>query len=134
MIKTLDFQINTCENNLREYCNKTMNAFEKNVTNNLNDMNMRISEVKMENNKYSYELKKSSENLIKEVEGIMKMKEEVVKKNDADFNKIKEVNKATNDNFDDLRTDFNQMQAKFSDLSEFIKVNIINMFIDLNFV
>jgi len=97
MIKTLDFQINNCENNLREYCNKTITAFEKQTTENLNDMNMRITEVKMENNKYSYELKKNSDTLLKEIDSIAKLKDDINWKYESFLMNVKAINQGTND-------------------------------------
>ena len=127
MIKTLDFQINSCESNLREYINKTNTIFEKNTNENLNDMNMRITEVKMENNKYSYELKKNSDQLIKELEHLSKLKEDINKKYESSLWSMHEINKQTNENFDGLKVEFNQVHAKFTDLAEFIKVLIYNL-------
>jgi len=125
MIKTLDFQINNCENNLREYCNKTITAFEKQTTENLNDMNMRITEVKMENNKYSYELKKNSDTLLKEIDSIAKLKDDINWKYESFLMNVKAINQGTNDNFDDLKVEFNNINNKFGDLSEFIKVILV---------
>ena len=122
MIKNLDFQITNSENNLREYCTKIMNNFEKNTTVNLNDMNVRISEVKMENNKYSYELKNSSDNLVKEMEKFLKVKEELKKSVETNIIDLKDLNKITNDNFEELKDEFHQINVKFIDLAQFIKV------------
>jgi len=125
MIKTLDFQINNCENNLREYCNKTITTNKKQTTENLNNMNMRITEVKMENNKYSYELKKNSDTLLKEIDSIAKLKDDINWKYESFLMNVKAINQGTNDNFDDLKVEFNNINNKFGDLSEFIKVILV---------
>jgi len=123
MIKGLDFQLGSCEENLRVFCSKTLSDFENNIKNLINNLNLRISEVKMENNKYSHDLLKRAGLLKEEHEKILKIKNELIKTVAENSYNNKEINKKTNDNFNMIKLEFEEMQGKFIDLSEFIKVS-----------
>ena len=125
MVKGLEFQLGTCEENLRVFCNKTLSDFEKSKENFINDINLRISEVKMENNKYSHDLLKRAELLKEDHEKIVKIKDDLMIKSVErnKFSSSKEINKKPNDDFTMIKVELEELQGKFTNLSEFIKVS-----------
>jgi len=119
--KSFDFQLKNSENIIRDNCFKTITHHENNTLSSLNDMSLRITEVKLENNKYAYELKQYSDTIIKEIESFNTLKEDLNKKYDISYYNLQNLHKNTENDFEKLKQEFNLLHSKFSDLSEFIK-------------
>jgi len=121
MIKHLDFQLTTCENNIKNYCNKVQSKYEESVTSRFNEANNRLSEVKAENNKYSHDLIKRTESLNEEFSKYLILKENLYNKVDNEVNNIQSMFRKTNENFIEIKMEFDSLNGKYIDLSEFIK-------------
>jgi hypothetical protein len=85
------------------------------------NIGIKIIDMRMENNKYAFDLKKSANELIEEKKFLLEMKSHIENKIEEYFNKSKEINKNTIDNFEVIKGEYFNIKNKFIELSEFIK-------------
>jgi hypothetical protein len=94
---------------------------EINFKNDIEMINKRLGEMRLENHKYAFELQKKSSELNVEYEKILEIKKEVYTNLDNTVNKMENMHKDTRKEFDDYTGEFTKIKNKFVELSEFIK-------------
>ncbi len=122
-------QLDNADKNNKEYIHLNCNNLETFFKEQHSQVIERVNDVKVENSKYSYDIMVSSQDLKKEIEKLTQLRDDQNTKFDENVNKMIESNKNTTNSYEFIKNDFDVMKKKFTDLSEFIKVNskILNL-------
>ena len=94
---------------------------ESNFKREYDTLGIKISDMRMDNNRYACQLQKSANELTSEKDKILTMKNDVNKQLDDTLSRVKDMNKSTLENFDSIKTEYQHIKNKFVELSEFIK-------------
>jgi len=94
----------------------------------------KLSELRMENNRYAVDLRNSASDLKKEMEKTKDIQKEIYNELENNLKKTKEIYNKTNESFYYLQNDYEVIKSKFKEVAEFIKdirfrknLNEINM-------
>ena len=118
-LKTLNKNNEAFERNLKERCDKGKEALKGNVAEEIKTFYDQIESVKIENGKYNYGLI----NQCKELKGICDEFPKVKIHLDKKLEEFVKLNELTNKHADEVFSEFELFKTKFSELSDFIKVN-----------
>lgn len=121
MLKQMSMQLDNVEKNMRVYTSKLMENTEESYKKEIADVCNRISDMRMENHKYAFNLQKTASELSVEYEKILNIKAEVYKQLDNSVQQMKDANQVTVNNFDTVKSDFERIRKRFSEIAEFIK-------------
>ena len=112
------------ENNNKSQIKYISEMYEKNFKeckSLIDTLDERISDMRIENSRYSVELISKSMNLTKEWDKIQNIKEEIMKDFNEKIQDFKIVSNNTVNSFNDFQDEFISIKRKFLELAEFIK-------------
>jgi hypothetical protein len=121
MINSINTQIEQSEKGSKNFTTKMLETTEVNMRNEIDMLNKRLSDMRLENHKYAFDLQKKSSELNVEHEKILTIKQDILNSLDNTVIKMDNMHKDTVKEFEDYKTDFRKIQNKFVELSEFIK-------------
>ena len=122
MIKSINIQLDNNDKNGKLYANKLIAEYELKLKSDISDLNSKLGDIRMENNKYSLQLQKVSGDLSVEYSKLLQMKAEVNEQLDKSVLEMKDMHKETENKFSKVDSDFDVMKYKFGEIAEFIKV------------
>ena len=103
------------------YIHERLKLVEKDYEEKVNQYMDKMMEVKIENAKYYQEMILNIEKINKEIEDLTNLKNDLHKQYDDYINKMDKDNKKINDEFDDIKNNFQKIKNQFKHLYEFIK-------------
>ena len=103
------------------YIHERLKLVEKDYEEKINQYMDKMMEVKIENAKYYQEMILNIEKINKEIEDLTNLKNDLHKQYDDYINKMDKDNKKINDEFDDIKNNFQKIKHQFKNLYEFIK-------------
>ena len=121
LIGVFNNRINNSEDKFKEYCNLCFNKFDKKNNDRFNELEDRISSLRMENVKHSSELINRSNELKMDWDKIMNIKSEIDDKLNSELEKYKIFNNDLIKKLENQKSEFNLIKQRFTELSEFIK-------------
>ena len=122
MIKQFKFQIDTNDNNVKEFSKKTLNKFETMLKQDIQEFNDKINDVKIENGKYNLELSKKNKEMSEKIEVIEKVKESLSQFWEEELEKIKAFH-------------FTNFELSFKEIHELDeKIKLVANAIDVSFL
>lgn len=121
LVTSFSMQIETTEKNMKNFTSQLLNGTEANFKREYENIDVKIGNMRMENNKYCYQLQKNANELATEKEKLTNIQAYITVQLDDTLTKCKELNKNTVDNFSSIKADYLAIQSKFIELSEFIK-------------
>jgi hypothetical protein len=121
MLKSIGTQLEQSEKGSKNYVNKMLEGSEANLRNEIEQLNKRIGEMRMENHKYAFELQKSANELNIEHDKMLNLKKETLNSLDTSVMKMENMHKDTTKELDEYKSEFNKIKSRFVELSEFIK-------------
>jgi hypothetical protein len=121
MIKSITTQLEQNDRSSKNYINKLLETTEVNLRNEIELINKRIGEMRLENHKYAFDLQKSAGELNVEHEKMLNIKKDIINNLDNTVIKMENLNKDTVKEFEAQKAEYDRIKSKFGELSEFIK-------------
>jgi hypothetical protein len=121
MLKSIGSQLEQSEKGAKNYINKMLDTSETNFRNEIEQLNKRITDMRLENHKYAFELQKSANELNVEHEKMLNMKKETLSSLDNSVTKMENMHKETVKELDEYKNEFGKIKSRFIELAEFIK-------------
>ena len=120
-IKTFNALVDNNNKSQIKYINEMYEKNFKECKSLIDTLDERISDMRIENSRYSVELISKSMNLTKEWDKIQNIKEEIMKDFNEKIQDFKIVSNNTVNSFNDFQDEFISIKRKFLELAEFIK-------------
>lgn len=124
MTKSITGQIESLEKGVKSYAQVLVETSKTNLKSEIDSLIQKIQENKMENHRYAVDLKNAASELKTEKELLSNIKNEIYSQLDSTSNSFKEMHKGTNENFDKIRDEYELIKKKFTEIAEFVKVEI----------
>ena len=120
-ISSFNTQINSLLNTTSEYTKTCVKECEERMKSIYNIYDDRLQDARIENANYAIGLEKATEVLKKELENLYVVKKELYEKVDSGISEVKNDNTRVVKLFTGYKKNFNVIQHKFTQLSDFIK-------------
>lgn len=121
LITQFDLQMNQTDRNNKDYTNNKYETIEKIIIREIDDVDKRINQNRLENMKYCKDLILASEELKNEKLYIDEFKQKLKYEMTENLDLFKRVNSETNDYVKEVKSEFGLFKKKFNYLAEFIK-------------
>ena len=125
MSKSIAGQLDSLEKGVKSYSHMLVDTSEKNVKVDFDNLSQRLSDIRMENHRYAVDVRNTANELKIENDKILNIKKEIYNTFDLTTLNFKDLNKQTNEHFDQIKEEYDLMKKKFTEIAEFVKVFII---------
>jgi len=120
-IKNFNIHIDSFERNLKDRCDKGKELLQIKIKDEISEFFSKIDAVKIENGRYNLDLLNQCKELKNECKEFPQYRNDFENK----YNKYENLHGNTSKAFENVISEFDAFKAKFVDLSDFIRVNII---------
>ncbi len=121
MIKSLTVQIESIEKNTNAYTGKMIRESELKYKKEMDIVNEKFIEVRMENNKYAINLQKMTNEINVDYDKLLNIKTEIFQNFDIKYFQMKSLHDGTLHEFEELKIEYDKMKMKFNELSDYIR-------------
>ena len=118
MSKSISSQFDYLEKELKSYSQVLVEQCEKNFKFELNTINQKFQDMKIENHRYAIDLKNTANDLKVDYEKLTNIKSEMYIKLDILTNNLKQQTKTINENLEKIKEDNEKINKKINKMSE----------------
>ena len=122
MSKSISSQFDYLEKELKSYSQVLVEQCEKNFKFELNTINQKFQDMKIENHRYAIDLKNTANDLKVDYEKLTNIKSEMYIKLDILTNNLKQQTKTINENLEKIKEDNEKINKKINKMSENVHV------------
>ena len=118
MSKSISSQFDYLEKELKSYSQVLVEQCDKNFKFELNTINQKFQDMKIENHRYAIDLKNTANDLKVDYEKLTNIKSEMYIKLDILTNNLKQQTKTINENLEKIKEDNEKINKKINKMSE----------------
>ena len=122
MSKSISSQFDYLEKELKSYSQVLVEQCDKNFKFELNTINQKFQDMKIENHRYAIDLKNTANDLKVDYEKLTNIKSEMYIKLDILTNNLKQQTKTINENLEKIKEDNEKINKKINKMSENVHV------------
>ena len=122
MSKSISSQFDYLEKELKSYSQVLVEQCDKNFKFELNTINQKLQDMKIENHRYAIDLKNTANDLKVDYEKLTNIKSEMYIKLDILTNNLKQQTKTINENLEKIKEDNEKINKKINKMSENVHV------------
>ena len=122
MSKSISSQFDYLEKELKSYSQVLVEQCDKNLKFELNTINQKFQDMKIENHRYAIDLKNTANDLKVDYEKLTNIKSEMYIKLDILTNNLKQQTKTINENLEKIKEDNEKINKKINKMSENVHV------------
>ena len=122
MSKSISSQFDYLEKELKSYSQVLVEQCDKNFKFELNTINQKFQDMKIENHRYAIDLKNTANDLKVDYEKLTNIKSEMYIKLDILTNNMKQQTKTINENLEKIKEDNEKINKKINKMSENVHV------------
>ena len=122
MSKSISSQFDYLEKELKSYSQVLVEQCDKNFKFELNTINQKLQDMKIENHRYAIDLKNTANDLKVDYEKLTNIKNEMYIKLDILTNNLKQQTKTINENLEKIKEDNEKINKKINKMSENVHV------------